>query len=242
MKKEVTPYKDSSEGKTEQVATMFNNIAPKYDLLNRMLSMGIDISWRNKLKNMLHKHPVNNILDIATGTGDLAITLHKEGIKITGLDISEGMLEVGRQKLKEKKMDKDIDFILGDVQKMEFEDNTFDAITVAFGVRNYEDLKKGLKEMYRVLKPGGHVYILELSQPTSTPFKQLYSFYSKTVMPTVGKMISSDDSAYSYLPESVAAFYYGEAFNEILRECNFSSVSCRPLTMGIASIYSGTKQ
>ncbi|MCT4663884.1 MAG: bifunctional demethylmenaquinone methyltransferase/2-methoxy-6-polyprenyl-1,4-benzoquinol methylase UbiE [Flavobacteriales bacterium] len=242
MKKTVTPYKDSKDGKKEQVATMFDNIAPKYDLLNRVLSMGIDVSWRKKVKKMLHQNSVNNILDIATGTGDLAITLHKPGIKITGLDISEGMLEVGREKLKERGIDNDVNFILGDAEEMPFPDNHFDAITVAFGVRNFANLEKGLKEIHRVLKPGGFLYVLEFSQPTTTPFKQFYNFYSTKILPGIGKMVSKDDSAYTYLPESVAAFPFGQEFLDIMTNCGYLEPKCRPLTMGIASIYSGTKQ
>jgi demethylmenaquinone methyltransferase/2-methoxy-6-polyprenyl-1,4-benzoquinol methylase len=242
LKKVVTPYKDSSEGKKEQVTAMFDNIAPKYDVLNRIMSMGIDITWRNKVDKMLHKHAVSNILDIATGTGDLAITLHREGVKITGMDISQGMMDVGVVKVKEKGKEKDISFTLGDAENIPFPDNHFDAITVAFGVRNFENLQKGLKDMYRVLKPGGHVYILELSTPTKTPYKQLYKIYSTQVMPRIGRLISKDTSAYTYLPESIAAFPYGKEFTDIMEKCQYTSVSCRPLTFGLASIYSGTKQ
>lgn len=241
MRKTVTPYKESTDGKKDQVATMFNNIAPKYDFLNHVLSMGIDIKWRNRVDKMLHSEKVENILDIATGTGDLALTLHKEGVKIKGLDISEGMLEVGRQKIKEKGLDKDIEFILGDAENIPFPDNHFDAITVAFGVRNFANLEKGLKEMHRVLKPNGRVFILEFSQPTAVPFKQIYNFYSRNILPTIGRIISNDKAAYTYLPESVAAFPYGDEFLGIMKSCNFNDNACRPVTMGIASIYSGKK-
>ncbi len=241
MRKTVTPYKESTDGKKDQVATMFNNIAPKYDFLNHVLSMGIDIKWRNRVNNMLHSEKVETILDIATGTGDVALTLHKEGIKIKGLDISEGMLEVGRQKIKEKGLENDIEFILGDAENIPFPDNHFDAITVAFGVRNFANLEKGLKEMYRVLKPSGRVFVLEFSQPTSVPFKQIYNFYSRNILPTIGRIISNDKAAYTYLPESVAAFPYGQDFLNIMKNCSFKENACRPVTMGIASIYSGKK-
>ncbi|MGB0427601.1 MAG: bifunctional demethylmenaquinone methyltransferase/2-methoxy-6-polyprenyl-1,4-benzoquinol methylase UbiE [Flavobacteriales bacterium] len=241
MKNTVTPYKSSTESKKEQVANMFNNIAPKYDALNHILSMGIDIRWRKRVKNMLHEHKVSSILDIATGTGDLAFSLHKPGIQITGLDISEGMLEVGRQKIKERDLENELNFILGDAEEIPFGDAHFDAITVAFGVRNFANLEKGLKEMYRVLKPGGRVYILEFSQPTSVPFKQVYNFYSTKILPTIGRLISKDKAAYTYLPESVAAFPFGDEFTEILNRCGFQDSKCKPLSMGIASIYSGSK-
>lgn len=241
MRKTVTPYKESTDGKKDQVATMFNNIAPKYDFLNHVLSMGIDIKWRNRVKKMLHSEKVETILDIATGTGDLALTLHQDGVKIKGLDISEGMLEVGRQKIKDKGLEKDIEFILGDAENIPFPDNHFDAITVAFGVRNFANLEKGLSEMNRVLKPNGRVFVLEFSQPTSVPFKQIYNFYSRNILPTIGRIISNDKAAYTYLPESVAAFPYGDEFLEILKKCNFTDNTCRPVTMGIASIYSGKK-
>ena len=241
MRKTVTPYKESTDGKKDQVATMFNNIAPKYDFLNHVLSMGIDIKWRNRVNKMLHSEKVESILDIATGTGDLALTLHKEGVKITGLDISAGMLEVGRQKIKEKGLENDIEFFLGDAENMPFPDNHFDAITVAFGVRNFANLEKGLKEMRRVLKPNGRVFVLEFSQPTSVPFKQIYNFYSRNILPTIGRVISNDKAAYTYLPESVAAFPYGQEFLDIMNNCNFKENSCRPVTMGIASIYTGKK-
>ena len=241
MRKTVTPYKESTDGKKDQVATMFNNIAPKYDFLNHVLSMGIDIKWRNRVNKMLHAEKVETILDIATGTGDLALTLHKEGVKIKGLDISEGMLDVGRQKIKEKGLEKDIEFILGDAENIPFPDNHFDAITVAFGVRNFANLEKGLKEMNRVLKPNGRVFVLEFSQPTAVPFKQIYNFYSRNILPTIGRIISNDKAAYTYLPESVAAFPYGQEFLDIMKNCNFKDNKCRPVTMGIASIYSGKK-
>lgn len=241
MRKTVTPYKESTDGKKDQVATMFNNIAPKYDFLNHVLSMGIDIKWRNRVNKMLHAEKVETILDIATGTGDLALTLHKEGVTIKGLDISEGMLDVGRQKIKEKGLEKDIEFILGDAENIPFPDNHFDAITVAFGVRNFANLEKGLKEMNRVLKPNGRVFVLEFSQPTAVPFKQIYNFYSRNILPTIGRIISNDKAAYTYLPESVAAFPYGQEFLDIMKNCNFKDNKCRPVTMGIASIYSGKK-
>lgn len=242
VKEKVTPYKESEKGKKEQVAEMFDNIAPKYDFLNHFFSMGIDIQWRKKVQKMVHQHPVKNILDIATGTGDLAITLHKPGIEIKGVDISAGMLEVGRVKIKEKGLDNDITLIQGDAENIPFPDNHFDAITVSFGARNFENLEKGLKDMLRTLKPDGKIYILEFSQPTKTPFKQFYHFYFRYIMPIIGKIVSKDNAAYTYLPESVKAFPYGDDFLEIMKRCGYKEPKCRPLTMGIASIYSGGKQ
>lgn len=238
----VKPYKESDLGKKEQVAEMFDNISPKYDFLNHFLSMGIDIQWRKKVVKLIKQSGAKNILDIATGTGDLAIAMCKTNPdKITGLDLSEGMLKVGIEKIKERKLDSLIEMVQGDSENLPFQDNTFDAITVSFGVRNFENLSKGLSEIYRVLKPGGTFIILEFSQPQSFPMKQLYGFYSKYILPTLGKMISSDSSAYTYLPESVEAFPYGQKLLDILKTTGFINETAKELTFGISTIYHSYK-
>ena len=217
----VNPYKNSDLGKKEQVTQMFDTISKEYDGLNRVISFGIDIKWRNNVVDIIKKQQPKSILDIATGTGDLAINLAQTSAeKIIGLDISPGMLNVGKQKVKDKKLDNRIDMIIGDSENMPFEDNTFDAITVAFGVRNFETLNNGLKEILRVLKPGGTFVILETSVPTKFPFKQGYKVYSKYILPTIGKLFSKDKTAYKYLSESASVFPYGEALNNILRNIN----------------------
>ncbi len=239
---EVVPYKDKEQGKKEQVAEMFNNISKRYDLLNHVLSMGIDILWRKKAVRMLKPFAPKIILDIATGTGDFAIESSRlKPTKIFGVDISEGMLEVGRKKIKAKKLDDVIEMQLGDSENLAFKDNFFDAVTVAFGVRNYENLKLGLSEMFRVMKPGGHVVIIEFSKPGKFPVKQIYNFYFKAILPTIGKLVSKDQSAYTYLPESVSAFPYGAKFLEIMNEVGFTETKSIPLTLGISSIYWGSK-
>ncbi len=239
---EVVPYKEKDQSKKEQVAEMFNNISKRYDLLNHVLSMGIDILWRKKAVRMLKPFAPKIILDIATGTGDFAIESSRlKPAKIFGVDISEGMLEVGRKKIKAKKLNDVIDMQLGDSENLAFEDNFFDAVTVAFGVRNYENLKLGLSEMFRVMKPGGHVVIIEFSKPSRFPVKQLYNFYFKAILPTIGKLVSKDQSAYTYLPESVSAFPYGNQFLTIMNEVGFTETKSIPLTLGISSIYWGSK-
>ncbi len=242
IKEKVTPYKESEKGKKEQVAEMFDNIAPKYDFLNHFFSLGIDIQWRKKVRKMVHTRKVESILDIATGTGDLAITLHKPGISIKGVDISAGMLEVAREKIIAKGLENDITMIQGDAESIPFPDDHFDVITVAFGARNFENLEKGLKDMLRTLKPDGRIFILEFSKPTRTPFKQFYGFYFRYIMPGIGKLVSKDNAAYTYLPESVQAFPFGEEFLGIMERCGYKNTECKPLTMGIASIYTGGKQ
>lgn len=239
---DVKPYKESELSKKEQVAQMFDNISHRYDFLNHLLSMGIDKSWRKKVVSFIGKKNPKIILDIATGTGDLAIALTKTGAtQITGLDISAGMLEKGKQKISERKLDKTISMILGDSENLPFDDATFDAITVAFGVRNFENLEKGLSEIYRVLKPGGDLAVLEFSQPESFPFKQVYNTYFKYILPGMGKLISGDSRAYTYLPESVHAFPYGERFVAILNSLGFNQSKSKTVTFGIASIYTATK-
>ncbi|GEO21072.1 demethylmenaquinone methyltransferase [Cyclobacterium qasimii] len=238
----VVPYKNQKEGKKQQVANMFNNISKNYDLLNHVLSMGIDIIWRKKAIKMLKDDQPKLILDIATGTGDFAIeALALKPDKIIGVDISEGMLNVGRKKMKQKKLDHLIDLQMGDSEKLLFEENKFDAVIVSFGVRNFENLEKGLADMYRVLKPGGKTVILEFSTPKKFPMKQAYSFYFKYILPQIGKVISKDNSAYTYLPESVKAFPDGNDFINILERVGFKNTQCKTLTFGISSIYIGIK-
>lgn len=238
----VIPYKTETGSKKEQVARMFDNIARNYDFLNHFLSLGIDILWRKKAVKMLRPEQPKLILDIATGTGDFAIeTLALNPDKVIGVDISAGMLEIGKQKIQKKGMRDKIEMQLGDSEKLLFEDNTFDALTVAFGVRNYENLEKGLMDMYRVLKPNGTVVILEFSQPEVFPMKQLYQFYFKFILPLIGKVVSKDNSAYTYLPESVQAFPYGKQFAGILEDIGYRNVTITPLTFGISSIYMAKK-
>jgi demethylmenaquinone methyltransferase/2-methoxy-6-polyprenyl-1,4-benzoquinol methylase len=243
MSKTITPYKDSELGKKEQVAQMFDTISGNYDGLNRVISFGIDIKWRKIVLKLVSDKNPKTVLDIATGTGDLAILMTKTTAeKIIGLDISAGMLEVGRNKIKAKNLSDKIEMILADSENMPFEDNTFDAITVAFGVRNFENLEKGLAEILRVLKPNGIFVILETSVPDKTPYKQGYSFYSKNILPLIGKLFSKDNSAYQYLSESASVFPYGEVLNNILRKIGFIEVEAMPQTFGVATIYSASKK
>lgn len=238
----VIPYKDKQGSKKEQVATMFDNISGKYDFLNHFLSMGIDIAWRKKAIRQLKKDHPKQILDIATGTGDFAIeALALNPDKVTGVDISEGMLAVGREKMNKRNLQDKIELFSGDSEELQFEDNKFDAVIVSFGVRNFENLEKGLSDMYRVLKPGGKTVILEFSKPKSFPFKQLYSFYFKWILPKIGNTISKDQAAYTYLPESVREFPDGQPFLQILEKVGFKDTKCKSLTLGISSIYIGTK-
>ena len=243
MTEKVTPYKDSTLGKKEQVAQMFDTISGNYDNLNRVISFGIDIKWRKKVLKIVSDKKPKIILDIATGTGDLAILMAQTNAeKIIGLDISAGMLEVGKKKVEEKKLSNTIDLVLGDSESIPFEDNYFDAITVGFGVRNFENLEKGFGEILRVLKPNGVFVILETSVPDKTPYKQGYKFYTKNILPLIGKLFSKDNSAYGYLSESAAVFPYGEALNNILRKIGFIDVVAMPQTFGVATIYSASKK
>ncbi len=238
----VVPYKEKTTGKKEQVAEMFNSISGKYDFLNHFLSLGIDILWRKKAVKLLEKDQPKTLLDIATGTGDFAIeALKLQPEKVIGVDISEGMLEVGREKLKKKKLDHIIDLQLGDSEKLLFDNNIFDAVIVSFGVRNFENLEMGLADMYRVLKPGGKTVILEFSKPTKFPFKNIYNFYFKSILPKIGRLVSKDQAAYTYLPESVQAFPDGSGFLSVLNKVGFKNTRCKPLTFGISSIYIGEK-
>ena len=238
----IKPYKNSELGKKEQVTKMFDNISGDYDGLNRVISFGIDIKWRKKVVKLVAEKNPNTVLDIATGTGDLAINLAKTNAsKIIGLDISSGMLEIGKEKIKKKKLEQKIDMVLGDSENMPFEDNAFDAITVAFGVRNFETLENGLKEILRVLKPNGIFVILETSMPDKTPYKQGYNFYTKNILPVIGRVFSKDRSAYKYLCESASVFPYGQALNNILRKIGFINVEDFPQTLGVATIYTASK-
>jgi len=225
--------------KKDSVRKMFDDISPRYDFLNHFLSFGIDFIWRKKLVDMLSElHPAR-ILDVATGTGDLAIAMARlDPGQIVGIDISEKMLEIARLKVIEKGLQEIISFTRGDAERIPFSDGAFDAVTVAFGVRNYEDLIKGLTEMKRVLRPGGTMLILKFSHPSATPFKQFYRFYSRFVIPLIGKLISSHSDAYTYLPESVAAFPSGDDFLHILEESGLTNCNKKELSSGIASIYS----
>jgi demethylmenaquinone methyltransferase/2-methoxy-6-polyprenyl-1,4-benzoquinol methylase len=238
----VVPYKEDRAGKKQQVARMFDSISGNYDFLNHFLSLGIDIRWRKKAIKLLAKSKPKLILDVATGTGDFAIeTLKLNPDQVIGVDISEGMLEVGRKKMKARGIDHKIDLRLGDSENLPFEENKFDAVIVAFGVRNFENLEKGLTEMQRVLKPGGQLVVLEFSKPRGFPFNQLYNFYFKFVLPKIGQLVSRDSAAYTYLPESVQAFPDGTDFTNILNRIGFNYTTCQSLTFGISSLYTGTK-
>ncbi|ADQ18385.1 bifunctional demethylmenaquinone methyltransferase/2-methoxy-6-polyprenyl-1,4-benzoquinol methylase UbiE [Leadbetterella byssophila] len=240
---EVLPYKEAPGSKKEQVTTMFDNVAGKYDLLNRILSGGIDIYWRKKALSMLKGGNNQLILDIATGTGDLAIEANKilKPEKIIGVDISQGMLDAGRVKIQKLGLEEKIELQLGDSEKLLFPDNTFDTVIVSFGVRNFENLLKGLTDMNRVLKPGGTCMVVEFSKPRNYLFKQAYWFYSTKILPLIGRLVSKDSSAYTYLPESVKAFPDGEDFLKVYREAGFRDVKAIPLTFGICSVYLGKK-
>lgn len=236
------PYGNDDVSKKEEVAEMFNNISKRYDFLNHFLSLGIDKIWRKKAVRKLKAIEPKKILDLATGTGDFAIALLKlNPTEVIGMDISSGMLEVGKVKMKKRKVDNIISMRLGDSENLPFEDGYFDALTVGFGVRNYENLEKGLSEMLRVLRPGGKAVILEFSKPKKFPVKQYYAFHSKYIIPFFGKRISKDTKAYEYLPESVAAFPEGKDFEDILRKIGYKNVDGELVSGGIATIYSGVK-
>jgi demethylmenaquinone methyltransferase/2-methoxy-6-polyprenyl-1,4-benzoquinol methylase len=238
----INPYKDSNLGKKVQVAQMFDNISENYDGLNRVISFGIDVKWRKKVVAIVGENNPKQILDIATGTGDLAIMMAAlNPDRIVGLDISAGMLEVGKQKITKVNLSDKIEMIVGDSENMPFDDETFDAITVSFGVRNFANLDKGLTEIKRVLKPNGKLVILETSVPTKFPYKQGYRFHSSVILPIVGKLFSKDKVAYSYLSESANSFPFGEKFNNILLKNGFTTATDKPVTFGVASIYTATK-
>ena len=238
----VLPYKEDPSGKKQQVARMFDNISHRYDFLNHFLSLGIDKGWRKKAIDMLRPLNPQMMLDVATGTADFAIqAMTLKPKKIVGIDISEGMLEVGRKKIKQKGLSESIELNLADSENLPFVENNFDAVTVAFGVRNFENLEKGLAEIRRVLKPGGMLVVLEFSKPKSFPFRQVYNFYFKTILPKLGQVISKDNAAYTYLPASVQSFPDGKAFELILNKVGFKETTCRPLTFGVSSIYTARK-
>lgn len=239
---EVVPYKEEKASKKEQVARMFDNISHRYDFLNHFLSMGIDRGWRKKAIRILSRTQPKIILDVATGTGDFALqALSLKPEKIIGIDISEGMLAIGQTKVEKRGVADVIELKKADSENLPFEENKFDAVTVAFGVRNFENLTLGLREILRVMKPNSTFVVLEFSQPKRFPFKQGYNFYFKTILPKLGRWISRDKAAYDYLPESVAAFPDGERFMDILQEVGFKNVSCKSLTFGISSIYTAQK-
>ena len=237
---QVTPY-NTEAGKKKEVEDMFDNIAPKYDLLNHVLSMKIDVLWRNTLVKWMNADQPKEVLDVATGTGDLAIAVHKgTGAKLVGLDLSQQMLNVGITKIKNSKLDDQIEMIKGDAENLPFESNKFDAVSVAFGVRNFENLEKGLSELKRVVKEEKSVYILEFSKVEGI-FGPFYQFYFKNILPQIGKLVSKDNRAYTYLPDSVNAFPFGEKMKTILLNVGFRKVEYKKLSLGIATIYKATK-
>jgi demethylmenaquinone methyltransferase / 2-methoxy-6-polyprenyl-1,4-benzoquinol methylase len=238
----VKPYPEREGGKKEQVASMFDSISPRYDLLNRVLSLGIDTIWRKKAINMLRADKPERILDVATGTADLAIAaLRIKPKQVIGVDISAGMLAMGDEKLRRKKLEDRIKLVLGDSEGLPFEENSFDAATVAFGVRNFEHLLDGLKDINRVLRPGAKLVVLEFSRPDKFPVKQLYHFYFRFILPVVGRLVSKDNAAYTYLPASVQVFPEGKAFLSYLEQAGFVNNREKRLTFGICSIYVGQK-
>ncbi|CEN43963.1 bifunctional demethylmenaquinone methyltransferase/2-methoxy-6-polyprenyl-1,4-benzoquinol methylase UbiE [Capnocytophaga canis] len=243
MSDKITPYKNSTEGKKKQVAQMFDSISGTYDGLNRVISWGSDIKWRKFVVEKVAELRPQKVLDVATGTGDLAIALTEiDGVKVVGLDISEGMLTVGREKIAKKQLSNRVELILGDSENLPFADNYFDAVTVAFGVRNFENLEKGLSEIFRVIRPGGRLVVLETSVPEKFPFRQGYFAYTKFVMPLIGKVFSKDRSAYTYLSKSASAFPYGKKFKTILEKIGFANTKYYPKTLGgVATIYVGNK-
>ena len=242
MKKTIKPNQNNPEAKKKQVTHMFDGISKSYDLLNRIITLGVDIIWRKRVVKLIEKVDHESILDIATGTGDLVLALSKlETEKIIGLDISPGMLEIGKEKVLARKLGDRIDMQLGDSEALHFEDNSFAAVTVAFGVRNFENLDKGLSEIFRILKSNGTLVVLEAAVPVNLILNRFYMFYTQNIMPFVGKLFSKDRSAYEYLSDSAAAFPHGEVFNNILRKNGFIEVEDLPQTLGIASIYFAKK-
>lgn len=239
----VVPDASSKLSKKEQVADMFNNIAGKYDFLNHLLSLGIDKGWRTKAIKSIESIAPKKILDVATGTGDLAIAAAKTitDSNVVGIDIAAQMLEVGKVKIEDKNLSARIEMKVGDSEALPYADNHFDAVLCAYGVRNFQDLPKGLSEMCRVMRKGGRLAILEFSQPKTFPVKQVFSIYFKYVMPLFGKMVSKHSTAYNYLPESVMAFPEGQDFCKILEQCGYKNVKARPLTFGITSLYTAEK-
>lgn len=239
----VVPDSSSKLSKKEQVADMFNNIAGKYDFLNHLLSLGIDKGWRKKAIKSIKAIAPKKILDVATGTGDLAIAAAKDlpDATIVGIDIAALMLEVGKTKIADKSLSDRIEMKVGDSEALPYEDGHFDAVLCAYGVRNFQDLSKGLTEMSRVLRSGGRIAILEFSQPKTFPVKQVFSIYFKFIMPLFGKIVSKHNTAYSYLPESVMAFPEGQDFCSIMENSGFKNVKAKPLSFGITSLYTAEK-
>lgn len=234
----IKPYNSSAKTKKEEVAEMFDNISSRYDFLNRFLSLGIDVSWRKKTVKELNRLAPKHVLDMATGTADLAIMMAKNGIpEVTGADLSAGMLRVGQQKINEKALEQKIKLVQADSENLPFDSERFDAATVAFGVRNFENTVKGLSELHRVLKADGRLFVLEFSQPEKFPYKQVYGFYFRYILPRWGRLISGDHAAYTYLPESVKAFPYGDEFMQLAKQAGFRGGQFIPLTFGIASLY-----
>jgi len=238
----VKPYKERKDNKKAQVTEMFDTISGEYDQLNRVISFGIDVKWRKKVIQLVKDAQAEEVLDIATGTGDLAVSLADMGAKkVVGLDISPGMLDVGRQKVRQHQLEDVVDMVIGDSEALPFEANSFDAVTVAFGIRNFENLDQGLSEILRVLRPGGLFVILETSVPTNGFYKLGYKFYTKLVLPIIGKLFSKDKVAYQYLSDSAAVFPHGEVLNNILRKIGFIEVQHQPQTLGAATIYTASK-
>lgn len=239
----VVPYRNSELGKKQQVAGMFNDIAFRYDFLNRFLSAGIDIGWRKKAIRQLQSLQPKTILDVATGTADVAIMASAilKPDKITGIDISDGMLQIGREKVKKQGLEDRIELLNGDCETINFKDDSFDAVTVAFGVRNFEHLEKGLSEIKRVLKPGGKLVVLEFSKPRSAVVRSMYNLYMKVICPGVGKLFSKNRNAYQYLDESIQRFPQGKEFTAILDDLGYRNTYTKPLSLGICSIYCGEK-
>jgi demethylmenaquinone methyltransferase / 2-methoxy-6-polyprenyl-1,4-benzoquinol methylase len=242
---QIVPFKASEQSKKEQVASMFNQIAYRYDLLNRFLSAGIDVGWRKKALKELETVPHDTLLDVATGTADVALlayqVLHPKPSAITGIDISEGMLELGRKKIEEKKLTDVISLFTGDSEAINFADGSFDAVTVAFGVRNFANLEKGLGDMLRVLKPGGKAVILEFSKPKLPGVKNMYNLYTRIIAPQAGRFIANNQAAYKYLNDSIQAFPEGDKFIEIMEKAGYLSCYKKTLTLGICTIYCGSK-
>ena len=241
MKNSVKPY-NQEDSKKKQVTEMFDGISTEYDALNRKVSLGIDVKWRRRVVDLLIPKKPESILDIATGTGDLALALNAtRASRIIGLDISAGMLSVGKDKVKAENLENTIEMVIGDSEALTYEENSFDAVTVAFGVRNFENLELGLSELFRVLKPRGTLVVLETAVPTSFPFKQGYKFHTQVIIPLMGKLFTRDQAAYKYLSDSAAVFPHGKQFNNILEKMGFIEVEDNPQTLGVASIYCATK-
>lgn len=241
MKKSVTPY-NQEDSKKKQVTEMFDGISTEYDVLNRKISLGIDVKWRRRVVDLLIPKKPESILDIATGTGDLALALiATKASRIVGLDISAGMLSVGKDKVKVENLQNTIEMVIGDSEALTYDDNSFDAVTVAFGVRNFENLELGLSELFRVLKPGGTLVVLETAVPSRFPFKQGYKFHTQVIIPLMGKLFTRDQAAYKYLSDSAAVFPHGKQFNNILEKMGFIEVEDSPQTLGVVSIYCATK-